>query len=99
MQQVLCTRTLLAAFTRVADFAVSSSISRGEGKSFVDLLDGRELQMKLGESPEQPSRQVLPMSCLGGPMMILRHLEIGHPVENPLNCYAGFGSSKRLSDA
>ena len=84
-----------------ADFAGSSSISRGEGKYHLlfDLFDGRELQMKLGESPEQPSRQVLPMSCLDGPMMILRHLEIGHPVQNPLNCYAGLGPSKRLSDA
>ena len=84
-----------------ADFVGSSPISPGEGKYHLlfDLFGGRELQMKLGESPEQPSRQVLPMSCLGGPMMILRHLEIGHPVQNPLNCYAGFGPSKRLSDA
>ena len=90
MQQVLCTRTLLAAFTRAADFCwLELNLTRkGKYHLLFDLFDGRELQMKLGESPEQPSRQVLPMSCLGGPMMILRHLEIGHPVQNPLNCYA-----------
>ena len=39
------------------------------------------------------------MSCLGGTMMILRHPEIGHSVQNLLNCYVGLGPSKRLSDA
>ena len=39
------------------------------------------------------------MSRLGGTMMILRHLEIRHSVQNPLNCYAGLRPSKRLSDA